>query len=82
MKLEELMEMAKGKSKRKQAAKNARKKKADKGGLNAKSNPVLKAMGELEGRGQGAHPTEKDKTRTKQGRRKQDKKEIKNQMDS
>ncbi len=81
MKLEELMEMAKGKTKRKQAAKTARKKKAVKSSLNDQSNPVLKAMNELKGAGQGAHPTEKDKVRTKQGRRKQGKKEIRNQMD-
>ncbi len=76
VKVEELLEMAKGKTKRKTAAKNARKRKAEKPTMDDPNNPVAKFA---QTSGAGFHDKASDKSRK---RRKEDKTQIKDQMDS
>jgi len=79
MKLIELFEMAKGKTKRATQAKRRKKDKADKSNSNAPRNLV--AM-DMQTTGAGMHSSSsKDKEKSSKGRRKQGRKEIKNQMD-
>ncbi len=79
MKLEELMEMAKGKNKRASEKKSRTKKKAKNPTQAPTRNLVAKDMQDMTGAGQ--HSSSFDKDNSSRGRRKQDKKEIKNQMD-
>lgn len=75
--IQQLLEMAKSSSKRKSQAKRRRKKKAEKPTMDTAGNPIKRAMDERGGTGQGAHPTSKDKENTARGRRKADKRAIK-----
>lgn len=75
--LQELMEMAKGKTKRKTAAKNARKKKAENPTMDDRNNPVAKFA---QTSGAGFHGA-KSKDDKKRKDRRDSKKDIKQQTE-
>ncbi len=75
--LQELMEMAKSKTKRKTAAKNARKKKAENPTMDDRSNPVAK-FAQTSGAGFHGAASKDDKKRKD---RRDSKKDIKKEMD-
>jgi len=77
--IQQLLEMAKGKTKRKTAAKNARKKKAATPSKDKASNPVAVAA---QTSGAGYHGTEFTKEKKCRAGRREAKKDIKSQMDS
>ena len=77
--IQQLLEMAKSKSKRVSQAKRRRKKKADKPASAANRNLVAKDMHDMTGAGQ--HSSAFDRAKSSRGRRKEGQKEIKNQMD-
>jgi len=80
MKVAELLtEMAKGITKRKRAAKLARKKKAENPTKDAQSNPVAKFA---QITGAGAHKTEEGKYARGKAQRKEAKQQIKQELDN
>jgi len=77
--IQQLLEMAKSSSKRKAQAKRRRKKKADNPSKTKTRNLVAKDTYGMTGA--GTHKSAHSDANTKRGRRKEDKREIKSQMD-